>query len=413
MLGMNYEKYLFVEKLFIYPQGRERSIVDESIASHQRLIAIAEFAYPSPQTFIVEDLIAAANRTIDYLQGLTAIDGTFYCYTLSQEQLDELKSKNSNEFYDYIDPMLAGYRLKFRDNTNSLEPSILDELVSLISWQTMSSGPESIHSIIQPKLEIFEKEAMARAQELLEIVYKHIKLFDDQKLLHAQASEATAKAQIELTAAGHAFEQKAVALEDRSNKIDDNIRQLSADLDAQVARFGTEAARKLWGERERQSRIALIASSVAIFLMIASPIGLAICFTPEVLHYLAQIVAASALPTTDAAGQPLPTPSDAQVTIAAISRLVIVTVPIFLYIWAIRLVVRFNSRSLMLLDDARLRLTMLDTFFHLIEKEGAVKEDRALVLNALFRPAPGHGDNVEPPNFTELVTKAMGTGPGK
>lgn len=140
MLGMNYEKYLFVEKLFIYPQGRERSIVDESIASHQRLIAIAEFAYPSPQTFIVEDLIAAANRTIAYLQGLDTIDGTFYCYTLSQEQLDELKSKNSNEFYDYIDPMLAGYRLKFRDNTNSLEPSILDELVSLISWQTMSSG---------------------------------------------------------------------------------------------------------------------------------------------------------------------------------------------------------------------------------------------------------------------------------
>jgi hypothetical protein len=56
---------------------------------------------------------------------------------------------------------------------------------------------------------------------------------------------------------------------------------------------------------------------------------------------------------------------------------------------------------------------MLDTFFHLIEKEGAVKEDRALVLNALFRPAPGHGDNVDPPNFTELVSKAMGTGTSK
>jgi hypothetical protein len=119
------------------------------------------------------------------------------------------------------------------------------------------------------------------------------------------------------------------------------------------------------------------------------------------------------LPTTDATGQVLPAPNDTQITIAAIGRLVIVTVPVFLYIWAIRLVVRFNSRSLMLLDDARLRLTMLDTFFHLIEKEGAVKEDRALVLNALFRPGPGHGDNVDPPNFTELVTKAMGSTPGK
>lgn len=307
---------------------------------------------------------------------------------------------------------MAGYHIKFRDTENSQDPDVLNEIISLISWETLSSGPESIHSIIQPKLEIFEKEATRRAEELADTVSEHRKLFDDQKLLHAQASEATAKAHIELTTAGHTFEQKALELEDRSKTIDDNIRQLRADLDAQVARFGTEAARKLWGEREKQSRIALIASSIAIFLMIAAPIGLAICFTSEVLHYLAQIVAASALPTTDATGQ-LPTPSDAQVTIAAIGRLVIVTVPIFLYIWAIRLVVRFNSRSLMLLDDARLRLTMLDTFFHLIEKEGAVKEDRALVLNALFRPAPGHGDNVDPPNFTELVTKAMGAGPGK
>lgn len=410
---MNYEKYLFVEKLFIFRHGEDKAIISEAISSHQRLISIAEKAYPSPRDFFVKSLVAAANRAVERLQKTEARAGIFYSNDLSQEQLDELDSKNSRDFYSYIDPILAGYRLKFRDTTSSQDPEILDELISLISWKTMSSGPESIHSIIQPKLDIFEKEATARAKELADTVSEHRKLFDDQKLLHVQASEATAKAQIELTTAGHAFEQKALELEDRSKSIDDNVRQLRADLDAQVARFGTEAARKLWGERERQSRIALIASSIAIFLMIAAPIGLAICFTPEVLHYLAQIVAASALPTTDAIGQPLPTPSDAQVTIAAIGRLVIVTVPIFLYIWAIRLVVRFNSRSLMLLDDARLRLTMLDTFFHLIEKEGAVKEDRALVLNALFRPAPGHGDNVEPPNFTELVTKAMGTGPGK
>ncbi|MBP2508329.1 hypothetical protein J2855_001964 [Agrobacterium tumefaciens] len=408
---MNYEKYLFVEKLFIFRHIQDQASIDEAISSHQRLISIAEKAYPPPRDFFVKNIVDAAKRIIENLNN-TEKKGTLFYKGLSKEQLDELSSKNSRDFFSYIYPILAGYHIKFRDTENSQDPDVLNEIISLISWETLSSGPESIHSIIQPKLEIFEKEATRRAEELADTVSEHRKLFDDQKLLHAQASEATAKAHIELTTAGHTFEQKALELEDRSKTIDDNIRQLRADLDAQVARFGTEAARKLWGEREKQSRIALIASSIAIFLMIAAPIGLAICFTSEVLHYLAQIVAASALPTTDATGQ-LPTPSDAQVTIAAIGRLVIVTVPIFLYIWAIRLVVRFNSRSLMLLDDARLRLTMLDTFFHLIEKEGAVKEDRALVLNALFRPAPGHGDNVDPPNFTELVTKAMGAGPGK
>ncbi len=410
---MDYKTYLFVSKLFKQVSSPDKSILDEAMVSHQRLISILETAHPSSNRIFVEDLITAISARIEAIRSDGPVGKTYYIDTLSHEQLDELETKTGTNMYSYINPILAGYRFYARQKTEVSSPFVLDELISLISWRTMSSGPESIHSIIQPKLEIFEKENVARAQELADTVLEHRRLFDDQKLLHAQAAEATAKAQVELTASAHTFEQKALELEDRSAAIDSNVRQLRADLDAQVARFGTEAARKLWGEREKQSRLALIASSIAIFLMIAGPIVLAICMTPQVLHYLAQIVAASSLPPIDVNGQLLPTPSDTQVTIAAIGRLVIVTVPIFLYVWAIRLVVRFNSRSLMLLDDARLRLTMLDTFFHLIEKEGAVKEDRALVLNALFRPAPGHGDNVEPPNFTELVTKAIGQSPGK
>ncbi|UXT96749.1 hypothetical protein [Agrobacterium tumefaciens] len=411
---MNYERYLFVERLFQSVQASQNQNLDECIASHERLAAIVELAFGANQTTSIRDLVAAARaaakRYGDAKNGKFAL---VVIYQLAHEELEEIASKNSSSLWGYISPLLAGYRLNLRDTENTKNPLTEEELISLISWRTMSSGPESIHSIIQPKLEIFERDAGAKIQELHGTVSDYGKLFDDQKLLHAQASEATAKAQMELATTSHDFEQKALELEERTDAINGDIRQLRADLDAQVAKFGTEAARKLWGQREKQSQIALVVSSVAIFLMIAGPIALAVCMTPEVLHYLAQIVAASALPTIDNAGQPLPTPSEAQVTIAAIGRLVIVTVPIFLYVWAIRLVVRFNSRSLMLLDDARMRLTMLDTFFHLIAKEGAVKEDRALVLNALFRPAPGHGDNVEPPNFTELVTKAIGPSPGK
>lgn len=410
---MKYEMYRFINQLFTrYSGGPE--VLDEAIQSHQKLKEIVQSLFVGERaSSLPQDLVAAIDRVIDRLR-LTHPSGEKYSAdALSLDVLSILAKKNDRLLLPYIAPLLAGYRRFAADAVGAAQPRVQEELMSLISWETILSAPEGLQSIIAPKLQTLEQEADRKAQELLAAMSEYQKIRDSQQLCQAQAAEAIAKAEKQLTGAGHAFEQKATEFEDRNQEIDTTIRQLRADLDAQVARFGTEAARKLWGEREKQSRFALIASSIAIFCLIAAPILGAICFTPEVLHYLAQIVAASSLPTTDANGQVLPTPNDTQITIAAIGRLVIVTVPVFLYIWAIRLVVRFNSRSLMLLDDARLRLTMLDTFFHLIEKEGAVKEDRALVLNALFRPGPGHGDNVDPPNFTELVTKAMGSTPGK
>jgi len=61
---------------------------------------------------------------------------------------------------------------------------------------------------------------------------------------------------------------------------------------------------------------------------------------------------------------------------------------------------------MVLMDDARQRHTTMDTYFHLIESNGATTEERGLMLNALFRPLAGHGqDNVDPPNFIELMGK--------
>lgn len=410
---MKYEMYRFINQLFIRYSGGPQ-VLDEAIQSHQKLKEIVQSLFVGEQaSSLPQDLVAAIDRVIDRLR-LTHPSGENYSAdALSLDVLSILAKKDDRLFLPYIAPLLAGYRHFAADAVGGAKPRVQEELMSLISWETILSAPEGLQSIIAPKLQTLEQEADRKGQELSAAMSEYHKFLDSQQLRQAQAAEAIANAEKQLADAGHAFEQKATEFEDRNQQIDSNIRQLRADLDAQVARFGTEAARKLWGKREKQSRFALVASSIAIFFLIAAPILGAICFTPEVLHYLAQIVAASSLPTTDTTGQVLPAPNDTQITIAAIGRLVIVTVPVFLYIWAIRLVVRFNSRSLMLLDDARLRLTMLDTFFHLIEKEGAVKEDRALVLNALFRPGPGHGDNVDPPNFTELVTKAMGSTPGK
>ncbi len=64
---MNYEKYLFVEKLFIFRHIQDQASIDEAISSHQRLISIAEKAYPPPRDFFVKNIVDAAKRIIENL----------------------------------------------------------------------------------------------------------------------------------------------------------------------------------------------------------------------------------------------------------------------------------------------------------------------------------------------------------
>lgn len=91
-----------------------------------------------------------------------------------------------------------------------------------------------------------------------------------------------------------------------------------------------------------------------------------------------------------------------------LSRLVVVSVPIVVFLWMLRAAMRYFMRSLLLMDDARQRQTMLETYFLLIEAGRADERDRPLVLWALFRQTPGHGpDGIEPPNFTEVINAGM------
>jgi hypothetical protein len=89
-------------------------------------------------------------------------------------------------------------------------------------------------------------------------------------------------------------------------------------------------------------------------------------------------------------------------------RLVVFSVPIFVFLWMLRVVMRYFMRSMLLMDDARQRQTMLDTYFMLSENGRADDRDRPLVLWALFRNTPGHGpDGIEPPDFTEVINAGM------
>jgi len=172
---------------------------------------------------------------------------------------------------------------------------------------------------------------------------------------------------------------------------------LAAFMEAARARGNFESIMIHWADRGRQSAWAFWGSAVVL--------GICLVALPVIALYNADPVIAFLHKLADVAAADLPAePHAGQIALSTIGRLVVVTLPIALYFWMIRLIVRFNTRSLLLMDDARQRSTMLETYYRMIEKQAATEQERALVLQALFRPAPGHGaDTVEPPNFTEVL----------
>lgn len=159
-----------------------------------------------------------------------------------------------------------------------------------------------------------------------------------------------------------------------------------------------DSNRKLWAKRANEGAKAFQISAFVLAIMLGFPPLLLLTHISEASELLRKI--------SEAASTGLNPNDGAHLTAITISKLVIVTTPLVLYFWAIRLVVRFNGRSMLMMDDARQRETMMDTYVHLIETSNASANERALVLNALFRPSLSTAqENVEPPNFIELIGK--------
>jgi hypothetical protein len=221
------------------------------------------------------------------------------------------------------------------------------------------------------------------------------------------------------TKAAKAASEKAAYLESRSDELAGLINAKSADMeekfgaadikaqafmDSVRAKADFEDLKIHWVDRASSARWALNASwAVLLILLVVVPIA-AVYESTTILQFAKQFTDAA---TVDIGADP----SAIAIAVSTLSRLIIIAVPLAFYFWLIRLVVRFNMRSMLLMDDARQRATMLETYYKMIERSAATVKDRALVLQALMRPAPGHGpDTFEPPNFTEVIDKAMGKG---
>jgi len=87
-----------------------------------------------------------------------------------------------------------------------------------------------------------------------------------------------------------------------------------------------------------------------------------------------------------------------------ISRIVVMTIPLLLYIWGLKIAVRMFIRSMALFDDATQRKTILDSYFFLTEKGRIDKDAQPIVIGAVCRPVPGHGtDGFELPDLAQVL----------
>ncbi|MER9278737.1 DUF6161 domain-containing protein [Mesorhizobium sp. M0522] len=196
-------------------------------------------------------------------------------------------------------------------------------------------------------------------------------------------------------------QMKLTDMSGRLNKFYDSISEPHKALDAFKASIREELklqdARKLWTDSAATARSAYAVSWIVLIALLLVVPAYAISQYQAIIGFFHQVSAGifQDIP---------PGTSDTVALISAVSRLFLITVPIAMYLWLVRIVVRFNMRSLLLMDDARQRNTMLETYLHLVERDAEVKVDRALILEALFRRTPGHGsDTIEPPNLADIM----------
>lgn len=92
----------------------------------------------------------------------------------------------------------------------------------------------------------------------------------------------------------------------------------------------------------------------------------------------------------------------------SVTGLAAITAPVLLYTWLLRQLSKLFVRSLDLATDSAHRKALTQTFLGLAEnaKSGVSQAERAIILQALFRPQPPHmSDDGPPMSLVELLKK--------
>lgn len=104
----------------------------------------------------------------------------------------------------------------------------------------------------------------------------------------------------------------------------------------------------------------------------------------------------------------IPKEADGEIPYATVAMLTVCVIAVG---WLLRFLGRFVTENMVMQSDASQREVMIRTYLALVGDEHAKMEqaDRTLILNAIFRPLPGHQrEDVAPPTLVDVVKSATG-----
>lgn len=316
-------------------------------------------------------------------------------------------------------PLVARPKL-IRPQAAALEAKIR-EFTAYLAADGMIGDPAFVSKTMR---EVHKMVIETRAS-IIEATRTRDELYNEEQLATAKLHEATAtlnsvSLQAEKQLSDLIGEKDAAikSLEELGSKVQPIQTNYDNFKKAIETKYQIDITRQLWRSRHRNNALAFwISAAVLIVLLVVLP-GIAIFNYKSILVEIGNMLELLHPTAGVTAGTP-PIGPDSNIAtngkdatayaIAALNRLIFIAFPLGLYVWLVRLVVRFNGRSLTLMDDATTRQALMDTFYRIANDNGATDKEREMMLQAIFRPLPGHqNDSADFPNVIELVQKSTG-----
>lgn len=218
----------------------------------------------------------------------------------------------------------------------------------------------------------------------------------------------------EKAAAGHEHSAALVNLRNLSEKVSAALISLEtgagvakAQIDEQLRAYAEEAEKRLTAAKEQVTESEIFKSATAlwtakarshqdayrgwlllIIVAVLALIGIVFIFGPELYARLPKAKDSN----------------EATYLVVAVCVASVVGLG-----WLLRFFGRFVVENLSMHQDAQQRAAMLQVYLHLIGDPASKIEatDRALIINAVFRPLPGHqSEDVAPPTLADLIKSA-------
>lgn len=177
--------------------------------------------------------------------------------------------------------------------------------------------------------------------------------------------------------------------------------QASAAIEAMLVDAAAKSGRTFWIDRAASSRKMLYFTASVLALCVLGLPGIAISNFDAVIAAIVHVNAelSKGLPAE---------PTATQLMVFALNRLLVFAIPVVIYFWMIRVLVRLTLHSVAAIEDAAQRHTVIDTFIHLLGKDVAKPEDRSKMFDAVFRPPVSlTGEATEPPAILNTIVEKI------